>query len=151
MRYISQCGKLTIYVQKLKILRKIFLTLQFFFFVKLKSEIVFGVKIQRQFTILNDNWQFLGKKKKVEVHQKVDFLSKRIERKEVKQSQKFTIHWGNVIQLIFQWQQKRTKKTCLWFVLSDRKSVKNPSIIKGCVWDYSPCLVDFVQWIFSSS
>ena len=102
------------------------MTLQLNFFVKLKSETVFGVKIQRQFTILIINWQFLGKK--VEVHQKVDFLSKRIERKEVKQSQKFT-HWGNVIQLIFQWQQKRElrKLVCgLFCLLLNRKSIKKP-------------------------
>ena len=103
--------------------------------------------------ILVENWEFqFLKKLRFFTHSasKVDFLSKRIERKEVKQSQNI---WGNVIQLIFQWQQKRTKKTCLWFVLSiwsSEVSEKNPSfsIIKGWLWDYFPCLVDFVQWSF---
>ena len=49
--------------------------------------------------------------------------------------------------------KERTKKTCLWFVLSiwsSEVSEKNPSfsIIKGWLWDYFPCLVDFVQWSF---
>ena len=41
----------------------------------------------------------------------------------------------------------------MWFVLSiwsSEVSEKNPSfsIIKGWLWDYFPCLVDFVQWSF---